>query len=138
MAGRRAAEQSAAPSLTLLAVCDAAVREPNSQKVTLYGLFDTMFVDDLPTVAQFTILAKLRGGRGTHSLALVFAGRDGKNLFEGKQDVKLECAPEKNAEIVATVMTKIKRLGNHTVQVMIDDKPVGEPFRVMVKRGQKT
>jgi len=117
----------------LLVLCDGAARDPTSKKSTLYGLFDVLVADTVPADARFTLYAKIHG-QGKHAFHISVLDPSGKSVFGASPSAEVELPPEKNAELVVTIVAKVKRFGEHSVVLYADNKQVGSVPLVVVKR----
>jgi hypothetical protein len=126
------------PELELLATCDAVSRDPSTKKASLYGLFDSISVEKLPTVAVFSLYAKLFGGSGSHDIAVRVTGPDGKPT-EGPVDKgTLDCHPDQGAELSIHMLGfPIKKTGTYQLALHSGSKMLGRPCKIRVSRRKK-
>jgi hypothetical protein len=123
-------KETKAPSLSLLVLCDGAVRDPNSGKMTLYGLFDRVICNTLPGTSHFTIYAKLVGGTGKHEIGIQILDPSDKpmSLEAPIPTMPVECKEDANIEANIVSVVTFKKLGVYSVQVVLNGKPMS-PFR---------
>lgn len=108
-------------TLQALLVCEGASRSPDG-KLTLYGIFDRLNVEDLKGHVSFWVYAKIKG-TGTHEFSIDVVDRTGKSVFKDDERPSIE----KNLKGGGLQMQ---------LQMVIGFKKSG-PFRVVFKAGRK-
>ena len=109
-----------------LVVCDGVARDPNTGKATLYGLFDRLVIEKIPSSAGgFSVFAKLSGyGKYPIKVDLVRPNGSADSLLEATIDI-----PKSGYAHVHAIVTGIemKQYGQHWIQVKSGRRKVGSP-----------
>ncbi len=122
-----------APEVLLLLACDAASRDPNAGKLSLYGLFDTISIDEFPGICQpFSVIAKLTG-KGSTPITLSMKPPRGKAQELG--EVTIGFKNNQSAEIHFSIAgLEAKHPGKYKFLLEARGCPVGQPLTILVKR----
>jgi len=62
-----------------IVLCQEIRKDPSTGKLSLIGLFDTILVDEFPSIANLTAFISVTGSSGAHPIDL-FAGEEGSDL----------------------------------------------------------
>ena len=132
---RKAGKQ---PPLELLifAASDSTSRDPNSGKLTLYGMFDKIVSAGFPAQANFSLYAKVKG-RGEYHVAFEMVTPNGKVINIGEADIK--CSKEGLAVMcIGLAGVPFTRTGNYKIRLKSAGKPIGNPIIIQsVKQPEK-
>ena len=123
------------PKVALMIPCDAISRDPSSGKATLYGLFDTLFVNKFPAeIHTFSLFVKLNDGAGKHNLLIAVLDPDGKLIDgTGVSGIELDLNEATEAEVSVQIGgLKVKKAGKYTIQIRSGKKDIGDPFILTV------
>lgn len=122
------------PSLALLVPCDSISRDPNTSKVTLYGLYDAWYMKSLPDNARITALIRLIGGKGQHKVEIRVSGPNGRAIPESTGVFDVSFDPSPNVEIGFITGVLVKKYGPYTIEVYIGKKRIGDGFTISAKQ----
>ncbi len=114
-----------------LVACDGVARDPNTGKATLYGLFDRLIVEKVPSPAGgFSVYAKL-GGYGKYPISIDLVRPDGSAdlLLEATIDIPKTGYAQVHAIIAGIEM---KQYGRHWIQVKSGRRKVGSPYSLEI------
>lgn len=122
------------PRVSMIVACDSAARDPNSGKATLYGVFDVLYVKELPSKVAFTAYCKIVDGNGRWLLGVNFFDPNGKTTALAMPTLEADCGDGKRSEMAIVGMPiEIKRLGRHKLRVVADGKPLDGELDVLVQ-----
>ncbi len=96
--------KSTPPRLALLACCDHVARDPNSKKLTLYGVYDTVIPVD-KTNFGLLVVARFFGGTGEHEMTFRLHNTAGTRVGwdENNPKAKFKCKKQGFVDIVANI-----------------------------------
>jgi hypothetical protein len=135
---RKASKRGKPPKLVYMISCDATSRDPNTEKESLYGVFERIWVADIPCVLAkpFAVVAKLKGGTGTHRIHFDILGPDKRPLpgFESGE-IAVKCSPRGTASITVHIASiTLRRQGTYQLVLRSDGQQIGEPCELVVKK----
>jgi len=121
---------SGPPGAIVLAinVCDTIIRDEMTHKVSLIGLFSTIWAGSFPCVHQrMHIYIALTGGHGKHKMDVRLAdGADG-TVAMGMQGCVEFTSPLQVVEVnLEWRRVKFQKPGNYIVEVLCDDAVIGQ------------
>ena len=123
------------PKVNLLLACDAISRDPNTGKVSLYGIFDGISVATFPATAKFALFAKISGtGRVPMTIRLIRPRGRPQTLGEFDINFKRERTAELTLDLAPLVF---KHSGEYKVSLDSHGKAIGKPLSLPVKRRPK-
>jgi len=119
------------PELEVLFVCDGFARDPNSAKITAYGIFDSLSPTSYPAHVAFFVYVKLRGGAGKHMLRIEIIDPAGGT--SGGPEVSVDLQPNKKAVVGARFEAEIAKAGQYTVALFLDGNRFGAGYHILAK-----
>jgi len=128
------------PQVQLVILCDAVARDPNSGKATLYGLFDSFVPRRFPATLNFAVYLKLVGGNGTNQIGLDFLDAAGKSVLSGdKPKIAVDCRADRQAVVIVHLAAlRIVKAGDFQLIVKCNNRRLGQPIQVIVKKPPRT
>lgn len=141
MVKKKASRSKKMPEITLFLVCDAVSRDPNSRKLSLYGVFDSFNVDKFPTqFGAFSVVVRLKGGSGRHSLRLEILDTKGvKAEVPSEPKVDADLSPGVGVEVVIQVVgLTVKKSGILKFVMKSGNRRIGKPLEIQVRKLRKT
>lgn len=128
------------PEISFFVTCDAVSRDPNSGKLSLYGVFDKFNTAKFPAVfSPFALVARLKGGSGDHTIGIDILDPSGKKAT-GEKDLTLEVhlSPSSAIEIVTQVIGfTVLKAGICKFVLKSGNRRIGKPLEVPVARRKK-
>ena len=119
----------------MIAICDAVARDPNSQKSTVYGIFDSFYASELPVEVSFFVYARIHGDAGTRKMQLRIIDENGKHIKEaGSPEFEFDFGQQKVAEVSVRVIGLKVNKGKYTVAVFCDGKKIGTSYPILVAK----
>jgi hypothetical protein len=115
-----------------IATCEGMSHDPISRKFSLYGLFGSLTVSQLPTqLRPIAFYAKLKG-TGVHTISLTLAGPDNVPIGDPITTV-LDFAAHRYAEIAGYFGGGPLRLaGTHRIELTENGQSIAEPLEIDV------
>ena len=125
MAKKKSRRIAPAPLKAVVFVaCDSVSRDPNTDKATLYGLFDTVWASKFPCRSKpFALYAKLVG-KGKHPISIHLIGPRGQTKKLGEAEIGIP--PKATAVVqVELVGVEFERPGTYELLLRAGRKTVG-------------
>jgi len=128
----KTAQKNQSLQVLVLLACDQVSRDPNSGKVTLYGLFDRIYVPAVPAAAMVAVFAKLKG-IGRHEVRICAFDPDSKIIQDSSTTVDVTFSPSHQAEITFMTLLPIKTFGTYHIHLLAAKRRlVGTPLEITV------
>lgn len=121
-------------NLNLLTICDLAMISQEG-KLSIIGIFDRMFVRELPSsIARFFVVALVTGKPGVeYKISLQIKSPSGKDLIPTKE---LSIVPGENSQnniLTEAVNLPLTELGEYKISLKHNDEKLGETQFVVMK-----
>lgn len=133
-AASTANRKSGRPIAAFMAACDMSARDPNSGKITLYGLFDTIQTESFPSrFGPFTLYAKISGGTGQSTGTFVLLDPKGREVpQDGLPQFGINFSlTDGRFELVGVLPPlQFRTAGIHRLYLKIDGHLVDHPFEI--------
>ena len=115
---------AAPPKAVTLVACDSVSRDPNTDKPTLYGLFDIIWTSKFPFQSKpFALYARLIG-EGKHLISIHLVGPRGQSEKLGEAEIKIP--PKAKTVIQADLVgVEFERPGTYELLLRAGRKTVG-------------
>ena len=140
MAKKKVVRRKERPQLSALMLCDALVRDPNSGKANLFGVFDKFVIPAVPAVTTpFWVYARLKGGSGKFTVGVMLSKPGSKNPeYQGNTNVVVPCAKKRGSDLgILVQQLQVTKFGHFEFHLTLDEKPIGQPYAVEVERPPK-
>jgi hypothetical protein len=127
---------AAKPEILLFVACDAVSRDPNTNKVSLYGIFDNIWATKFPCKdLRFSLFAKL-SGQGKHPMTVYFAPPDcpPRRAVSGELDFGASAVASVQFEVLGL---EFKKQGEYQFMLRSGRKHLGRPLSIFVERKRK-
>lgn len=81
-----------------LLLCDGVGKDAGAGKISVYGIFDTVFAETVPAALGAYNCVAVMQGDGSYDASLVLVDPNGKEV-PGPPPFRIECRPDRNAMI---------------------------------------
>jgi hypothetical protein len=121
------------PELRCFVACDNAA--PSDGKTNLFGVFDTIWVEQVPSAFRgFVLFAKLFGGSGKHELVIEGMGTKGRPIGKHPK-IELTLKPNRGADLVTHIgPIPLENLGVIKFLIKVSGHAVGWPCEIRVRK----
>jgi hypothetical protein len=116
------------PSLNAMLACDRAIRDPETRKVTLVGIFDRLGFPRLPadSVTGMSIYARLTDAQGRYHLRLELVRlEDYQTIGRGEMDVTIEDRLRTTEVTLHLEAVRFETPGTHEFRLFANDRFLG-------------
>ena len=122
------------PTVLSINICDTVVRDEETKKVSLYGLFSVIQAVSFPAVHKVMhVYVALTNGHGKYEIGIQFVNlKDSKALIEMKGDVTF-VSPLQVAELnLKWEGIRFKEQGDYEVEILCNGERIGgRKFKVL-------
>jgi hypothetical protein len=104
-------------------ICDAVSRDPSTLKHTIYGIFDRVHAELLPSKMPFAIYTKIVGLVGKHEVGIELVDPSGKVANDGPPTIEVDAEKGHPIQLVTHVgVFEFKKFGTYIAKLLIDGK----------------
>jgi Family of unknown function (DUF6941) len=131
-AKKRAGRNPPTPDVMALIACHGIGRDV-SNRTTIYGVFDNMFIDQFPGRVEFGLYARFANGAGDYGISIEISGPRGYRPFKEDPSTQVTMQKGKPSEIHFRLGAVAKYAGEYRIGLKVNGRPMGAPCSIQIR-----